>query len=285
MITGNFKIYHACRRFIMTALITVAIVMFSAGYANAAKPSFDWVGGGVYVENNSKPGWYLDMFASLGEFPKTTYFVNPYATVRGMEAGCGLGVGARFPVYSERHAAGFNAYLDYTDDHSGLRIGLGAEYAGPYFSNVLNVYLPISGKHGDQEAIPGVDFYFKVPVPKFSIPIGSYDLKVSFISIWPGVFYYKASDENIVGFKLIFMGNPVKAIEFWRGFSTGSPSNDKYKGLEIPAGLTTTLPVKNFSFKDQFGYLVLPYPAVAADSVKGRPFREHFMGVEKVQDE
>ena len=272
-------------RMIIPLLALISAVVITAGDAVAAEPSFDWVGGGVYVENNSKPGYFIDLLASYGSFPGTTYFINPYGSVRGMEPGCGLGFGARFPVHSERHALGFNTYLDYTDDHSGLRIGLGAEYFGPYFSNVLNVYLPISGRHDDEKALPGFDFYFKVPVPKFSIPIGSYDLKVSFISIWPGVFYYNASNEDILGFKIIFMGNPVKAIEFWRGFSTGSPSNDKYTGLEIPAGITTQLPVKNFNFKDQFGYLVLPYPAVAGDSVKDRPFREHFLGVEKYQEE
>ncbi len=284
MISDALKGNYTCRM-VMSVMTVIMVVIITRSDAAAEKTSFDWVGGGVYVENNSKPGYFVDLLASYGSFPDTIYYINPYGSVRGMEPGYGLGIGARFPVHSESHVLGFNTYVDYTDDHSGLRIGLGAEYFGPYFSNVLNVYLPVSGRHNDEKAIPGFDFYFKVPVPKFSIPIGSYDLKVSFISIWPGVFYYKASDENILGFKLIFMGQPVKAIEFWRGFSSGSPSNDQYKGLEIPAGLTTQLPVKNFKLKEQFGYLVLPYPAVAQDSIKDRPFREHFMGVEKYQEE
>ena len=63
---------------VFTVVIIIAGTALNAQEVKKTRVSFDWVGGGAYVENNSKPGYMIDAMFTYGEYPKTEIFVNPY---------------------------------------------------------------------------------------------------------------------------------------------------------------------------------------------------------------
>ncbi len=113
-----------------------------------------------------------------------------------------LGLGARLPVLSGQAFVGYNVFADFETDNSQKRVGMGAEFFYPYFSTHVNMYLPFSDAHRRREAVPGVDLTFGIPLPK-----------ISFVTLWPGVYFYSCRDRSdMKGVSFTVEARPIKAL-------------------------------------------------------------------------
>ncbi len=269
--------------------LTPFLLLAFAELAAAAGPSWalpsarvDWVGGGWYTSDQTKPGWGIDSTMAMGEFPSTTLFFQPRITFRDQKPGTNLGIGSRTPLFSDRYLGGLNAWYDYTGDNGRQRLGLGAELYGPYASGFVNVYAPVlSAWDNNQKATPGFDVNLKIPIPKFEVKFHELKFKVSCIAFWPGFFFYQGyHGRQLYGWSLLFKAVPLGGVEFVRGFRAAAPSSGRDK-MEVTMGLLGKVPVKDPSLKKFFKYNVLPYPEDVSLDVTERVSREGFISYEE----
>jgi hypothetical protein len=105
-------------------------------------------------------------------------------------------------VLSGQAFVGYNVFADFETDNSQKRVGMGAEFFYPYFSTHVNMYLPFSDAHRRREAVPGVDLTFGIPLPK-----------ISFVTLWPGVYFYSCRDRSdMKGVSFTVEARPIKAL-------------------------------------------------------------------------
>jgi len=253
----------------MKKIILTGILVFISSLCFAAKPQFVWVGGGMEFSDEAGPGYLAETMISLGEYNSIYLFSEPMVTVRGGKLGFDLGAGARTPVLSGEAIAGYNVFIDYTDREDHLRIGAGAEIYHPNFSGHMNVYLPVSDEKGNQEALPGIDLAVGVPIPNFS-----------FVSLWPGLYFYNGNDEDDQkGISFMIQVKPIKVLTMCLGARNDSLSDGNDEN-EIFARIDVTFPMRRLG-KDLFSFDKGTYPLDVRTSMDQRVVRERFITYEK----
>lgn len=211
----------------------------------------------------------VDTMISLGGSNNLTFFASPQLTEKHSKLGCDLGLGARLPIFSGEMLAGGNAFFDYTNDNNHRRIGLGAELWHPKASGHLNVYLPLSDQHGDEEAISGIDFRVGIPIPM-----------APFLSVWPGIYYYDGHHEDdLKGLSLELQAHPVQALTFTLGARNDTPSAGRDDN-EVYARIDVTIPMRRLD-KDLFSFNKGSYPMDVNSYMDQRVVRESFIAIEK----
>jgi hypothetical protein len=221
------------------------------------------------MSDEEQPGYTADTMVSLGSLNGTVLFLNPMLTLKNSKAGVDIGLGGRMPIFSGQMIAGGNAFFDYTNDHNHRRVGLGAELFHPNFSGHVNVYLPLSDQNANEEAIPGFDISFGIPVPK-----------AAFISIWPGVYYYDGHHEDdLKGLSIAVKVQPIQILSLTLGARNDAPSAGRDES-EIFARLELTVPMSQLN-KALFSFNKGVYPLDINTQVADRVQREHFIAIEK----
>ncbi len=183
--------------------LTAAVILCLTGtIAFASDADVIWAGGGWKVSNNSNPCYTADSFISLGQVETMYLFAEPEITLKDSKPGIDLGIGARLPLLNGRIVGGYNLFYDYTSAEGLMRVGAGFEIYHPLFSSHLNIYLPVTDERGGREALPGFDLTFGIPVPN-----------ASFITIWPGYYFYSGRDQSdMKGLSLTAQINPIKPL-------------------------------------------------------------------------
>lgn len=254
------------KRFVLSFVISICLI---STVAFAAAPEPIWVGGGLTLSDEAKPGYIAETFVSLGQVDSLYLFTEPMLLLKNSELGLDLGVGARRAILSGQAIAGYNLFFDYTGDHNHKRLGAGFEIFYPTFSGHLNLYLPFSNDHKGQEALPGLDLTLGIPLPN-----------VGFISLWPSIYYYNGDDQdNMKGIGFEIRAQPTKAITVAVGgrndaVSSGRDDNELYARFEI------TVPLKRLG-KDLFAFDIGEYPMNINAMMDHRVVRESFITYEK----
>ncbi|HNY65511.1 MAG TPA: inverse autotransporter beta domain-containing protein [Deltaproteobacteria bacterium] len=254
-----------------TALVLMGILSFWAVAAQAAEaPEVIWAGGGLRLADESAPAYMGDVFVSLAQVDNLYLFTNPTAFVRESELGLNLGIGARVPVLAGKAVAGYNMFFDYTTDNNHRRVGTGAEFFHPNFSAHLNLYLPFSNEHDGEEALPGVDVAFGIPVP--SAP---------FVVVWPGAYFYNGEDRsNMKGVSLMVQVKPVRAVSLYFGGRNDALESGRNDRGEIFAKVEVTIPMKRLG-EDLFRFDRGQYPLNVNSQLDHRVVREPFITYEQ----
>jgi len=248
-------------------VLTLIVCLFSTAIF-AAGPEVIWVGGGMKVSDEAKPGYTAETFISLGQSSSMYLFTEPMILLKNGKLGLDLGVGARLPILSGEALVGYNLFFDYTGDNNHKRIGTGVELFHPNFSGHLNFYLPISDDHDYEEALPGLDLTVGIPIPN-----------ASFITIWPSLYYYDGKDnDNLKGMGLEIRVQPVQAVALSIGGRNDTPSAGR-EDSEIYAKIEVTIPMKRLG-KDLFAFDKGQYPVDINTYMDHRVVRESFIAYE-----
>jgi hypothetical protein len=252
----------------MRTLIAAMIFCLAGSMAMAQEIEPIWAGGGLKLSNNSNPCYFADSFISLGQVDSMYLFSEPMITLRGGKPGIDLGVGGRLPMLNGRVLGGYNLFLDYTANKGHSRIGTGIEVYHPVFSTHFNVYLPITDEKDGQEALPGFDLTFGIPIPN-----------ASFITVWPGYYYYAGRDEgDLKGLSLTIQVNPLKPLFISIGgrndtLQSGKSSSEMFIRAEIE------IPFQRLG-KDLFAANPGVYPVPIRSQMDHKVVREEFITFE-----
>ena len=248
-------------------LLTVCFCLMST-IAFSAGPEVIWVGGSMKVSDEVKPGYTAETFISLGQSNNMYIFTEPMILLRNGKLGLDLGFGARQPILSGEAIVGYNLFFDYTGNNNHKRVGTGFEIFHPNFSGHLNFYLPISDDHEWEEALPGVDLTFGIPIPN-----------ASFITIWPSLFYFDGRDRaDLKGMGIEVRVQPVQAIALSFGGRNDTPTAGR-KSSEMYAKLEVTIPMKRLG-KELFTFNKGQYPAEINTYMDHRVVRESSIAYE-----
>ncbi|MGC9325580.1 MAG: inverse autotransporter beta domain-containing protein [Desulfomonilia bacterium] len=221
------------------------------------------------LSDEARPGYTAEAMVSLGSMDSMYLFTQPMITLKDAKLGVDLGFGGRLPVMSGEAIAGYNLFFDYTDDNEHKRLGAGLEIFYPTFSGHLNVYLPISDDNHGEEALPGIDLTIGIPVPN-----------ASFISFWPGFYYYSGRDEDdMSGLSLTMVVKPIQPLAISIGgrndaLQSGRDESELFIKAEV------TIPFKRMG-KDLFTFDKGQYPLDINAQMDQRVVREYFITYEK----
>jgi len=252
----------------MKKLIIVAIFCLAGSVLYAAGPDLIWAGGGIKVSNESNPCYYADSFVWLSQLDSMSLFSQPMLTLRGGKPGIDLGVGGRRPILNGMMLGGGNLFYDYTSDNSYKRFGAGLEVYHPNFSGHMNLYAPVSGEHSGEEALPGIDLTFGVPLPN-----------APFVSLWPGIYYYAGRDrDNMSGMSIMVQVHPIKPL-----FVSLGGRNDALQAgrdrSELFFNVEFAIPLQRLG-KDLFAFNPGEYPLDVRNQMDHRVVREDFITFE-----
>ena len=151
----------------MKKLIIVAIFCLAGSVLYAAGPDLIWAGGGIKVSNESNPCYYADSFVLLSQLDSLSLFSQPMLTLRGGKPGIDLGVGGRQPIMNGLMIGGGNLFYRLYHQITPIRDSAPViEIYHPNFSGHMNLYAPVSGEHGGEEALSGIDLTFGVTPPR-----------------------------------------------------------------------------------------------------------------------
>jgi len=250
---------------------TLSIILFSliGSILYASGPDFIWAGGGLKISNQSNPCYYADSFLLLAQIDSTSVFTQPMVTLKGGKAGLDIGLGGRQEMFNGLILGGGNIFLDYTSDNSHKRAGAGLEAYHEKFSGHLNMYLPLTDEEDGEEALPGMDISFGIPIPN-----------APFISVWPGLYYFSGQDrEDMRGMSMALQVQPTKAI-----FATFGARNDALQSgrdkSELFVKITCEIPMQRLG-KDLFALSFGEYPRDVKSQMAHRVVREDFITYEK----
>lgn len=234
----------------------------SAGIVHAAGPEVIWAGGSLKVSNEAKPEYAVEPFLGLGDIGSGNMFCEPVLRCKNSEIGLSLGVGTRTEVLSGQGIAGYNLFFDYTGDHNHKQIGAGAEFYHSDFSAHLNIYIPLSDRSGNQEALPGINLSADIPIPQ-----------APFVSVCPGVYYFNGRDEDdLIGISLAMSIQPNEAITFRAGARNDALGSGRDNN-EIFAVIDIAIPM-NPQIKDMLRFNPVNAP-VALSSYMDDPVRRY----------
>lgn len=252
----------------MKKLLAVIVFLLAGGMACAAGPELIWAGGGIKVSNESNPCYFADTFLLLQQVDTMFLFTQPMLTMRGNKPGFDLGIGGRMPMAGDHVLGGWNLFVDYTSDNSHKRVGMGLEMYHPVVSGHMNFYLPVSDEKDGEEALPGLDLGFGIPVPN-----------MPFISLWPGVYYYSGKDEeNMSGMSLTLRAQPVRPLVI----SVGGRNDALQAGRdrsELFCRVELSVPFDRLG-KDLFAFDPGEYPLDVRNRMDSRVMREEFITFE-----
>lgn len=252
----------------MRKLITAAILCLVSTTAFAAEPELIWAGGSLKLSDNSNPCFVADSFVSLVQLDAMNLFTEPMLTLRGGKLGFDLGIGGRLPVMSGRMLAGYNVFFDYTANKGHERFGSGIELYHPNFSTHMNLYLPITSERDGQEALPGIDLTFGIPIPD-----------ASFISVWPGLYYYAGRDEeDMGGMSMTVQVKPIKLLTISVGGRNDTLQTGRDKS-ELFAKFEVVIPMRRLG-KDLFEFEKGDYPLDIRSQMDHKIMREEFITYE-----
>ncbi len=251
-------------------IFTIVLSFFCTTTVAASGPDLIWAGGGARMADESAPAYLAEAFVTLGQADTTYIFTEPVFLFKEGHMAMDLGLGLRTPVLSGQAVAGYNVYLDYTTDNHHERLGTGVEFFHPYFTSHLNVYLPFSDSHNREEALPGVDLTFGVPLPG-----------ISFISLWPGVYFYKGRVKNdMQGFSLAVQAKPMKVLTLTFGGRNDAIESGRYDRGEIFGKVEFTIPMSRMD-DDLFKFDMGQYPVNVNNLLDHKVMREPFITIEK----
>jgi hypothetical protein len=249
-------------------LIAFVILCLAGTTAFASDADIIWAGGGWKVSANSNPCYTADSFISLGQIDSMNLFTEPMATLKDGDLGLDLGIGARLPLLNGRIVGGYNLFYDYTSAEGLMRLGTGFEVFHPLFSTHLNIYLPLSDERGGREALPGFDLTFGIPIPN-----------ASFITIWPGYYFYSGRDESdMKGLSLTAQINPIRPLFVSIGgrndtLQSGRHSSEMFFKAEVRVPL-------NRLGKDLMAFNPGTYPISVNSRMDHKVMREEFITYE-----
>jgi hypothetical protein len=252
-------------------LLVLGILSFWCFSAFAASgPEVIWAGGGMRIADESSPAYMADTFVSLAQVDNTYLFTNPTIFLKNENIGLDLGVGARVPVLGGQALAGYNVFFDYTTDDYHKRLGTGLEFFHPFFSAHLNLYLPFSNEHGGEEAVPGLDLTFGIPVPN-----------ASFVTVWPGFYFYNGTERgNMQGMSLMVEVTPIKILSVYFGGRNDAIESGRNDRGEIFAKVEVTIPMRRLG-EDLFRFDKGEYPLNVNSQLAHRVMREPFITFEQ----
>ena len=235
----------------------------------AAPPEPIWAGGSMRLSDESRPGYTAETMISLGSVDSMYLFTQPMLTLTHAKLGVDLGLGTRMPAMSGQIITGYNLFFDYTGDNSHKRLGAGFEVFHSAFSAHMNVYLPISGENRGKEALPGFDLAMGIPIPD-----------ASFISLWPGMYFYSGRDRNdLKGLSLTMMIRPITPLAISIGGRNDALQSGRDKS-ELFFKAELTMPFKRLG-KDLFAFDKGTYPIDVNTRMDHRVVRESFITYEK----
>jgi len=250
-------------------LIFVAIAVLSSTASYALEPELIWAGGALRLSDESAPAYMGEAFVSLGAVDDMYLFTDPVIFIKESELGLNLGIGARTPILARQAIAGYNVFFDYTGDKSHKRLGAGAELFHSYFSAHANIYLPISDEHRGEEALPGLDLTFGIPLPN-----------ASFITLWPGVYYYNGSDRSdMKGMSFAIEVKPMKILAVTLGGRNDAIESGRNNRGEIFFKAAVTVPMERLG-QDLFKFERGTYPVNVNSRLDNRVVREPFITYE-----
>ncbi len=257
------------KRWLVIALIFTYFLLPSPLIASG--PELVWTGGSYRVSDKDVPAYTLDSFVSIGSYNGMYLFSEPALTLKQGELGVSIGAGMRVPVMGGQAIAGYNLFYDYTDNNNHERIGTGAEMYFKNFSAHINIYLPLSGREGREEALSGMDFTLGIPISLKDAP---------YVSIWPSFYYFRGEDESdMQGMSFEVHVQPMKVLTFKIGarndaLSAGKDESEVYLSVEIK------MPMKKLG-KDLFRFTPGTYPKDLSSYMDNRVVRQHFITYEK----
>lgn len=256
----------------MRTVIAAVIFCLVSTMAFAIEPELIWAGGGLKLSNESNPCFTADSFVSLGRLDDMYLFSEPMLTLKGGKLGVDLGVGGRVPVMNGRAIAGYNIFFDYTGYHGHKRVGTGLELYHPNFSGHLNLYIPVSDERHGEEALPGFDLTLGIPIPD-----------ASFVSVWPGLYYYSGNDEDdIAGMSLAIRLNPMKPLTISIGGRNDALQSGRDKS-EMFFKVEFAFPVQGMG-KNAFVFNPGSYPLDVRTQMDHKVMREEFITYEIKHD-
>ncbi|HQO81166.1 MAG: hypothetical protein GXY28_10110 [Bacteriovoracaceae bacterium] len=248
--------------------LAVFFCLFGTSLFAVSSPEVVWVGGAWRLSDESSPIFMADTFLSLGQMDSTYIFTEPLLILKSGELGLGLGAGARVPVMNGQALAGYNAFFDYTTDNYHKRLTIGGEFFYPTFSAHINAYLPFSDDHDGEEALPGIDFTVGIPIPN-----------ASFITLWPGMYYYDGKDEDdMTGLSFVVEAKPVKALSVFIGGRNDALESGRDRG-ELFVKFQVTIPMERLG-EDLFKFEQGQYPLNVNAQLDHRVVREPFITYE-----
>jgi hypothetical protein len=252
----------------MKKLILAIIFCLAGSMLYAIEPDLIWTGGGLKVSNESNPCYYADAFVWLAQLDSTALFSQPMLTLRGGKPGLDIGFGGRQPMLNGLVVGGCNLFYDYTTNNSHKRFGTGLEVYHSNFSGHMNLYLPVSNEHKGQEALPGIDLAFGIPVPN-----------APFVSVWPGLYYFSGKDrENMGGMSLMLQVQPIKPLFISIGGRNDALQSGRDRS-ELFFKLEFAIPLQRLG-KDLLAFNYGEYPLDVKSQMDHRVMREDFITIE-----
>lgn len=249
-------------------IIAVFFCLFGTSLFAVSTPEVVWVGGAWRLSDESAPIFMADTFLSLGQMDSTYVFSEPLLILKSGEIGVGLGAGARVPVMGGQALAGYNLFFDYTTDNYHKRLTTGVEFFYPTFSAHLNAYLPVSDEHDGEEALPGIDLTLGIPMPG-----------ASFITLWPGLYYYDGKDrDDLKGLSFAIEAKPVKSVSVILGGRNDALESGRGRS-EVFAMIQFTVPMERLG-EDLFKFEKGQYPVNVNTMLDHRVVREPFITYE-----
>lgn len=250
-------------------LLFVAIAGFFSTAAYALEPELIWAGGALRLSDESAPAYMGEAFVSLGQMDTKYVFSDPVVFLKEGDLGIDLGIGIRTPILARQAIAGYNLFFDYTTDNHHKRLGTGAEIYHPYFSAHANLYLPISDEHKGEEALPGIDMTIGIPMPN-----------ASFITLWPGLYYYNGRDRSdMKGMSFAVEVKPMKIMSVTLGGRNDAIESGRNNRGEIFGKLEVTVPMKRLG-EDLFRFEKGGYPVNVNSRLDHKVVREPFITYE-----
>jgi hypothetical protein len=252
----------------MKKLIFAIIFCMAGSMLYAVEPDLIWTGGGLKVSNQSNPCYYADAFVWLAQLDSMSLFSQPMLTLKGGEPGFDIGIGGRQPMLNGLVVGGCNLFYDYTTNNSHQRFGTGLEVYHPNFSGHMNLYLPVSDEKKGQEALPGIDLSFGIPIPN-----------APFISLWPGLYYFAGRDrEDMTGMSLMLQLQPIKPLFISVGGRNDALQAGRDKS-ELFFKLEFAIPLQRLG-KDLLAFNYGEYPLNVKSQMDHRVMREDFITFE-----
>ena len=252
----------------MKKLLAVLILFLTGSMAHAAGLDFIWAGGGLKISNNSNPCYFADSFILIKQVDGMSLFTQPMLTIRGGKPGIDLGIGGRMPMMSGQVIGGWNLFVDYTSNNSHKRIGTGIELFHPNFSGHMNFYLPVSDEKDHEEAVPGLDLNFGIPIPN-----------IPFLSLWPGVYYYAGKDRgDMGGMSMVLRAQPVRPLVISLGGRNDALQAGRDRS-ELFCKVEFIVPFDRLG-KDLFAFDRGEYPMDIRSRMDNRVMREEFITFE-----
>lgn len=249
-------------------IFAATAVLFSTA-AYALEPELIWAGGALRLSDESAPAYMGEAFVSLGTIDTMYVFSDPVVFLKSGDLGVNLGLGVRTTILSRQVIAGYNLFIDYTTDNYHKRLGTGAEIYHPYFSAHANIYLPISDEHDGEEALPGLDLTFGIPMPN-----------AGFITLWPGLYYYNGKDRgDMKGISFAVEVKPMQILSLTFGGRNDALESGRNNRGEIFGKVAVTIPMERLG-KDIFKFERGEYPANVNSMLDNRVVREPFITYE-----